>query len=205
MQLFLISQVKQLAAEKWGVADPYEVSLTLFNKQQLLWLLDDPNRFKQLSPERFQYFLADRLDAMGLCVQMMGHVNRPDGGIDILAYPDPASCAFPFLIAVQAAHHRTDRKTTSPKVREFVGAYAGTDSPFRVGLIATNTAFTWDAENYAKSREHLLRLRDIQDLVRWLRGDFVNEAEWREIPVEIELAGYRIPILNPRGKSEETP
>jgi hypothetical protein len=200
MQLFLRLQVQQLATAKWGTTEPYIVALTEFTKGQRRWLLEDPNRFKELSPEKFQYFLADRFEAMGLSVQLAGNVYRPDGGIDLIAYPDPGKCAFPFLIAVQSAHHRTDSKTDVRKVRDFVGAYSGDTQPFRIGVIATNTTFTCSAENYAHVRQHILRLRDLRALVRWLQDDFVNKFEWQEIPESIELGGFRIPLINWRGR-----
>ena len=40
-----------------------------------------------------------------------------------------------------------------------------------------------------------MRLRDLQDLRRWLKDDFDNEFEWREIPDRIVLApGVEIAI-----------
>lgn len=62
-------------------------------------------------------------------------------------------------------------------------------------MIVTNTSFTADAHWFATNNPTLLRLRDIQDLRRWLKNDFVNEYEWREIPDQIELApGIHIAI-----------
>jgi len=119
-----------------------------------------------------------------------------DGGVDIVAYPEGS--AVPFLIGVQAAHHRTNRKTPVGKVRDFHGVLASSNSPFHIGMIVTNTSFTPDAEWFAQNNQKLLRLRDLQDLKRWLREDFVNEHEWREIPDQIELApGIRIRVARP--------
>jgi hypothetical protein len=69
-----------------------------------------------------------------------------------------------------------------------------------MGMIVTNTSFTADAKWFANNNQTLLRLRDMQDLNRWMRNDFVNESEWREIPEEIELTpGVTIKI--PRKQS----
>jgi hypothetical protein len=100
------------------------------------------------------------------------------------------------LLAVQAEHHRTDRKTGAPKVQKFVGAMP--INVFHFGFVVTNTAFTWTAEEYARNRSHFLRLRSLKDLIRWLRDDFNDESEWREIPEFIEFGGFRVPILKPK-------
>lgn len=196
MQLFLLTQVERLAEKKWGSSEPYIVTLTDFSDEFLAWLLEDVERLKSLSPEKFQLFIADRLECFGLQAQIVGDVCRKDGGVDIVAYPEGS--AVPFLIGVQAAHHRTNRKTPVGKVRDFHGVLASSNSPFHIGMIVTNTSFTPDAEWFAQNNQKLLRLRDLQDLKRWLREDFVNEHEWREIPDQIELApGIRIRVARP--------
>ncbi|HVU48723.1 MAG TPA: restriction endonuclease, partial [Terracidiphilus sp.] len=197
MQLFLLSQVQELARAKWGTNEPYLISLTEVSPDQLRQLQEDPERLKQLSPEQFERLLADRFEAMGLCVQLIGRTNEPDGGIDLVAYPDPRSNQPKFLLAVQAEHHRTDRKTGAPKVQKFVGAMSAVPA-FRLGFVVTNTTFTWTAEEYARNQSHFLRLRSLEDLVRWFRDDFNDESEWREIPEFIEFGGFRVPILKPQ-------
>lgn len=64
-----------------------------------------------------------------------------------------------------------------------------------MGVIVTNTSFTADAKWFAGNNQTLLRLRDLEDMRRWLRNDFDNQFEWREIPDEVELApGVKIAI-----------
>jgi hypothetical protein len=66
---------------------------------------------------------------------------------------------------------------------------------FNAGLLVTNTAFTPDAEWFAREHARLLRLRGFSDIGRWLELDFSDDAEWREIPREIEVCpGVVIPI-----------
>jgi hypothetical protein len=134
---------------------------------------------------------------MGLCVQLIGRANQPDGGIDLIAYPDPSSDQPKYLLAVQAEHHRVERKTGAPKLREFVGAMSAVPD-FRLGFVVTNTSFTWNAAEYAKSQRRFLRLRDLEHLRNWLRNDFQNDAEWQELPEHIEFGGFRCPILKPK-------
>jgi hypothetical protein len=57
-----------------------------------------------------------------------------------------------------------------------------------MGMIVTNTSFTADAQWFADNNQNLLRLRDMKDISRWMKNDFMNEAEWREIPEKVELA-----------------
>lgn len=76
---------------------------------------------------------------------------------------------------------------------DFAGVIAG--HPFNVGLLLTNTSFSPDAEWFAREHAKLVRLRDFTDMRRWLLDDFDNEADWREIPTQIELCpGIVIPI-----------
>jgi hypothetical protein len=195
MQLYLHSQVREMAKMKWGSSEPYVVTLVEFSEELLAWLLEDLDRLKQLPPDKFQNFIADRLEHMGLDVQLVGGVFRKDGGVDIIAYPKANGCAFPFLVGVQAKHHRTARKTSAPDVRDFHGVITSRNSPFHLGMIVTNTSFTADAKWLASNNQTVLRLRDLQDLHRWLQNDFINKAEWREIPDEVGLApGIRIQI-----------
>lgn len=199
MQLYLLTQVRELSRQRWGSDEPYIVSLADFNPQQLQWLLDDPERLKALSPDKFQRLIADRLEGMGFGVQLVGNVYAKDGGVDIIASPAPRVMPFPFLLAVQAKHHHTDNKTPVGDVRDLHGVVTASNSFFRVGMAVTNTSFTADAKWFAENNKAFLRLRSLEDLLRWLKNDFVNEHEWREMPDEIELApGIKIAIPKPK-------
>ncbi len=188
MKLYLLRQVRQLAKAKYGGDEPYNVQLVAFPESQLHWFEEDPTRLRHMSPGAFQRLIADRLDAMGLEVKTVGDVFRRDGGIDLLAFPKADRCAFPFLIAVQVKHHRTSTSTTVSDVRDFHGAIMSRGAPLAAGILVTNTRFTADAKWFAEQNAALLRLRDLKDLKRWLRNDFINDAEWREIPAVLELA-----------------
>jgi Restriction endonuclease/XPA protein C-terminus len=198
MQLYLLSQIENLTYQKWGSSEPYIVSLTELPPREITWLLADPiERLKHVGAKKFQYIIADRLERMGMSVQLVGDVYSKDGGVDIIAYP--SKCAIPFILAIQAKHHHTDRKTSVVPVRDLHGVLTSQTSDFHLGLIVTNTSFTAHAKWFADHNKRLLRLRDIDDLCRWLRNDFVNEFEWREIPNQIELApGVKITLVKQR-------
>ncbi len=95
---------------------------------------------------------------------------------------------FSFLVSCSSETSSLNRKTGAPDVRDFHGVLTSRASSFHVGMIVTNTSFTADAKWFADNNRTLLRLRDIKDLSRWMKNDFVNESEWREIPEQVELA-----------------
>jgi Restriction endonuclease/XPA protein C-terminus len=195
MQLFLLEHVRKLSEQKWGSEEPYIVTLTDFSERELRYLLEDTERIKRLSPGEFQFLVANRLDRFGLNVQIVGDVERKDGGVDIIAY---SKSGFPFMVAVQVKHHSIDRHTPVGDIRDFHGVLSTSNSHFQMGIFVTNTSFSPDAQWFAEHNRKLLRLRDLVDLKRWLNNDFENGFEWREIPEEIELApGIRISIPKP--------
>lgn len=176
-----------------------EVSVVEFSKELLAQLQRDPTELLKLTPEQLELLLCDRLDAMGLEPKRVGSIYVPDGGIDILAWPrEPAG--FPFLIGVQAKHHKSwTEKVGVRNVREFDAAIR--NRPLQAGLLVTNTSFTpnatWEVENH----KHIIRLRDFEDLRRWIADNFVDEAEWREIPEQIEYVRGKFLRLRTRSNA----
>ena len=122
---------------------------------------------------------------MGMGVRRIGDTNRKDGGVDIIAWPENALSVL-FLVAVQVKHSRTNRKIGPTPVRELESALARL--PCEIGMLVTNTTFTADAKWAAENHPRLVRLRDMFDLMGWIRGDYLKELEWREIPDRLELA-----------------
>lgn len=198
MQLFLRRHVEAVAARKWGSAEPYRVALVPFPANELRRLLEDDSRLSVYSPGRFEELIADRLERWGMEARIVGAENRRDGGIDIVAWPRRS--VVPYLVGVQAKHHRFGANTGAPDVRNFLGALTSRANHIHVGMIVTNTGFTADAQWFANQNSQLLRLRDLGHLRRWLQDDFDNEFEWREIPGAIELAPG-IVVTIPRNRS----
>lgn len=134
---------------------------------------------------------------MGYDVQLTGATNQRDGGIDLIAIPKVRNVGS-FLMAVQVKHHRTDRTTGRADVNRML---AWKDSPFRVGSMVTNTSFSHNAKWLADQAHNkaFLRLRNFEDLKRWLQWQFDSEFDWREIPEFISLApGITVPA--PQGR-----
>jgi hypothetical protein len=148
-------------------------------------LLARPDMIYELSPHVFEELICDRLQAMNLGVERVGgHTYQKDGGIDIVAWP--LATPFPFLMAIQAKHHRLSQRKTGPgPVRDLLGIVH--THPFSAGVLVTNTTFTPDAEWIAEQMPMLVHLRDIHDIERWLSDNFLDEEDWREMPNKITV------------------
>lgn len=148
-------------------------------------LAQDPSRLRELSPAAFESLVCNRLTTLGLGVERVGpSTYSKDGGIDIVAWP--RSSVFPFLMAVQVKHTRSPERKIGPEpVRSLMGTVQL--HGFNAGLLVTNSTFTPDARWAVKQRGVLMRLRDFDDLRRWLREEYVADSEWRGIPKTLEL------------------
>lgn len=177
--------------------DEPQVSFLDVTPELIVLLGDNPGALRNLSPERFEHLVAERIDRMGYDVQLTGATTRRDGGIDIIAVPKIKTIGS-FLMAVQVKHHRGNRTTGRPEVDRML---AWKDSAFRVGVMVTNTSFSQDARWLANqaTNKAFLRLRDFEDLKRWLKGQFDSEFDWREIPDVISLAPG-ITVTVPKGR-----
>ena len=164
---------------------PPRVSIVDLTPQIIDLLGREPERMYELTPDAFENLICNRLDNMGFELTRVGSSTyQKDGGIDIIAWP--RDCAFRFLMAVQAKHTGSqDRKIGPAPVRDLLGTVQ--THGFNAGLLVTNTTFTPDARWAADQRSVLMKLRDAEDLRRWLRNDFLCEHDWREIPKEIEV------------------
>ena len=172
-------------AEEVSTLIPPRVELVGIGALLSAQLAADPEMLHKISSAHYQEFICDRLVAMGQEVQLVGSVFQKDGGIDIVFWPKSRS-VLPFLGAVQAKHHKDRSKKEGPgSVRDFAGAIAG--HPFGAAILATNTAFTADAKWFAQEHARLIRLRDFDDMKRWIVNDFSNREERREMPESIEL------------------
>jgi hypothetical protein len=148
-------------------------------------IIRDPSELHKIEPEQFEELILGRLISMGMDAQRVGHTFRKDGGVDIIFLPKERT-PFPVLGAVQVKHHLSGSRKIGPApVREFAEVLKS--GPFNAGLLVTNTSFTVDARWVAARHRSLIRLRGFPDLMRWFRGNFADEAEWREIPPSIEL------------------
>jgi hypothetical protein len=159
-------------------------------------ILKDPNELYRIGAARFEDLVQNRIEAMGFNAQRISKTFAKDGGVDLLFWREDGP--FPFLGALQAKYHlSSEKKTGTRDVRDFAGTLAAL--PVAIGVLVTNTTFTFDARWVGSKLASHVRLRDQQDLRRWISGRFVDAVEWREIPAEIELCpGVRVRI--PKGE-----
>lgn len=164
---------------------PPRVELVNITPQILKLLSEAPERMRDVTPSFFEELVSDRLSAMGFDLARVGTSTfQKDGGVDIIAWP--RSSIVPFFVAVQVKHTALAKHKIGPQpVRDLLGTVQM--HGFNMGLLVTNTTFSPDAKWVAEQKALLLRLRDLEDLRRWLRDEFLKEYEWRNLPKEIEL------------------
>lgn len=173
--------------------EPVSVRLVSASEALLERLKVEPTSLHDVTPDQFEELICDRLYAMGMEPKRVGAVNEADGGIDVVFWPRKAG-SFPFLGAAQVKHRgRSKRNVGVEVVRGFAGALL--PHRFDVGLLVTNTSFTPNATWFAARQSTSLRLRDFDDVRRWLLDSFDSEEEWREIPKVLEiLEGVRLKV-----------
>lgn len=176
------------------------VTVVSASKYVLEVLQRNPHALFGLTSDQFEEFACDRMDAAGYNVRRVGSAYTRDGGVDIVGWPK-ASSVFPHLLAIQVKHHRSpDIRTPAGPVKELrdVVSYG----KFQAGLLVTNSTFTPDARAWAALAPHIVRLRDFEDLKRWIEDNFLCDEEWREVPSEVVLpSGIIIPI--PRSRQDQ--
>lgn len=173
-----------------------KVLLTKFTPSFYSKLVCDPKLIYELSDDDFELLIAERFTKMGLEVVKVGNTRRKDGGIDIIAWPQK-QFPFPFLIAAQVKHHHDNKiMTGSPVIRDFYGVLTSQNSLFNLGIVVTNTSFTPDAKWFAEKNRRIIRLRDLNHLISWIKNDFSYDYELMEIPSQLEIAKDIIIPLN---------
>jgi transcriptional regulator with XRE-family HTH domain len=162
------------------------VTMVDISPHLLKLLREHPEKLREISPSQLEHLIAERLDRMGFDVRLTGTTSLRDGGIDLIAVPKARGLGT-FLLAGQVKHHKSDRKTGREAVDRLL---AWRNTVFSLGLLATNTAFTRDAIWLAEQsgNKPFLRLRDFEDLKRWIQERFWSPQEWHEIPDEVTLA-----------------
>lgn len=146
----------------------------------------------RLTPQQFEDLIIDRLAAMRYHVERVGKTNQPDGGVDIIFQPRPGD-GLPFAGAVQVKHHvKPELKSGVEVVHSMAGVLERHQGAFLFGMVVTNTSFTNEAEWFVGPMQLRLRLRDGDDVMRWVEGDFSNPKEWREFPSSIQLTSKLI-------------
>lgn len=111
-----------------------------------------------MDPYEFQKLVADLLKAMGYYPTWVAPPG-PDGGLDIIAHPDPLGTRPP-RIKVQVK--RQQQRVSTDGVRSFIALVNEDDA----GLFVSLGGFTRDAEDFARMQERRkITLIDLERLV----------------------------------------
>lgn len=170
---------------------PVRVDLVDVTQVLLERLRLDPDEIYRITDEQLEELVCERLSAMRFEARRTGRANRKDGGIDIFFWNEGH---FPIIGAAQVKHHRARNRSNGPEIiRDFRGVLA--THPVQFGVVITNTTFTVDARWFADQQQGLIRLRDGEDLRKWVNDEFVSDELWRTVPAKIELCpGVEIEI-----------
>ena len=118
---------------------------------------------KTLGPYDFQKLVAALLRAMNYTTPFVAPTG-PDGGTDILAYPDPLGAKTPH-IRVQVKHRQSQKAT-----REEIAALRGIIRGDReIGLFVSSGGFTSEATREARTGNVHIELMDLDKFLKqWL-------------------------------------
>jgi hypothetical protein len=167
-------------------------ALTSF-EDQILHSREDLSR---LTPAQLEELVLDRLMAMRYLADRAGHAFRADGGIDIVFKSRPGYHQFPVIGAVQVKHKLDPMASIGPRVvRELAGVLSQQfHGQFNMAMVVTNTYFTQAAHDFVKTPEVFLRLKEGDDIMNWVKGNFGADADG--IPDRVTLPTGIIVDLN---------
>lgn len=117
----------------------------------------------EFGPYKFQDLVAALLRAMGYSTPFVAPTG-PDGGTDVLAYPDPLGAKTPH-IRVQVKHRPSQKAT-----REEIAALRGIIRQDReIGLFVSTAGFTSEATREARNGSAHIELMDLEKFLdSWL-------------------------------------
>jgi restriction system protein len=160
-----------------SVSSAKAVSITFESAEEQAWA-EVAHYLRSMNPYDFQQLVADLLTAMSYHVSWVSPPGK-DGGVDILAWPDPLGTRLP-RIKVQVKRQQTAVNVDG--LRSFM-ALLGDDD---VGLFVCTGGFTKDAESEARTQEKrrvtLIGLERLFDL--WVEHyKALSEAAQARLPL----------------------
>ena len=154
------------------------VSVTFETAEEAAWE-EIADHLGAMNPYDFQDLIADLLRAMGFHPSWVAPPGK-DGGLDVIAYPDPLGATLPRL-KVQVK--RQQAKVSVDGLRAFLSVLGDRD----VGLFVNLGGFTSDAEATARTQEtRRVRLIDAQMLFDlWTEHyDRLSDEARRRLPIK---------------------
>jgi restriction system protein len=120
-------------------------SITFEQAEEQAW--SEIERFlKGMDPFEFQRLVADLLRGMGYFVSWIAPPGK-DGGVDIIAHPDPLGTQSP-RIKAQVKRY-SEARIARPEVQSFLSTIGDNDA----GMFVCTSGFTKDAEEFARNQE----------------------------------------------------
>jgi len=146
-----------------GETLPHATRSFVFEKAEGEARAEIEDRVRQQGPYEFQALVAALLRGMGYATPFIAPTG-PDGGTDVLAYPDPIGAKTPH-IRVQVKHRSTQKAT-----REEIAALRGIIRQDReIGLFVSSSGFTSDAVREARHGNIHIELMDLNGLLeQWI-------------------------------------
>lgn len=123
-----------------------------------------PSSMYDLSPRKFEEFVADLLADLGYEVELTPATR--DGGKDILARTSTPHGEL--LCLVETKKQRADRAVGVELVRQLYGTLIDADATS--AMLVSTSYFSSDAKTFQQRHQYKLALRDYHDLVQWIDG-----------------------------------
>ena len=119
-------------------------------------------RIRNMTPREFELFVGEIFESLGFTVRVTKATR--DGGSDIIATKaDP----FPFTLIVECKHWGEKHKVDVSVVRSLYGVQTAMQA--NQSVVVTSTRFTRDARKFAESRNTMMQLWDIDDLLKYVK------------------------------------
>lgn len=115
-------------------------------------------QIKRMSPRDFEFFVADIFKKLGFSIKIMQATR--DGGRDIIA---TKAKPIPYTLIVECKHWGEKHKVNVSVVRSVYGVQMAMQA--NQSVVVTSSKFTRDARKFAKERENLMTLWDMDDLL----------------------------------------
>jgi hypothetical protein len=137
--------------------------ILIANGEVRRYLAKHPDHVFSLSSRNFEILVADVLKGLGFDVELTRATR--DGGFDIYAYIRNEVCAF--LMLVECKRWAADRPVGIEVVQRLYGIQQVNNA--NKSMIVTTSYFTAPAIAESRRYEHLMELKDYQDLKTWLQ------------------------------------
>jgi restriction endonuclease Mrr len=145
------------------------IKIDELNEELIRYLAVHPDTMYELSPRKYEELVAELLRVMGYDVYLTQQTR--DGGRDIAAVAK-ASNGRKLLTLVECKRHSGDRPVGIDLVQRFM--WTKNEVRANVGMIATTSYFTRDAQEFQKKYQWDLNFHDFKDMKDWLN----NYGKW---------------------------